>query len=449
MNRHLNLFHFFNNNQAQFLEDNLSRAFALCLQHDPGFLDRVLLDILTPEDYHRLRQEFATWSVAEINIQRPAADLGGYDIIYAFSVTAADIDWDAIKEKKKLSNAPRTDLTVGIGDTLLLFEFKRTKEDCAAQLQGQVEVIQKANVEESGGKAYVSYHDFSWKKLLRLAELRADTGGAQALFSQEFVQFVERRYPSFFPTISLDRLPLATETDGAIPVRVSKRLDYLKKRMGEYAEYTFEDSTGARKRTNLRVGWGWAREVLIDADVIDGQEYLLITVFGGETKKQGTRLWRNGFSIDQLVEANREKDTLTVQPYLKWRHFNTPVADLFVSPSVAVATHNPDFFQQHAGRHKKGEWETKDSLERILDELDQTWRSASEYDKAITESNRSYYDFSVGVRLQLRLPYAEIQAVEKQGEQDTLAWLKEKINTLKQLATIEESMVRGGFTPFL
>jgi hypothetical protein len=39
VDRHLNLFEFFNGTQLEYYEDNLSRAFALCLRYDTLFLD--------------------------------------------------------------------------------------------------------------------------------------------------------------------------------------------------------------------------------------------------------------------------------------------------------------------------------------------------------------------------------------------------------------------------
>ena len=42
MNLHLNIFHFFDGRDKQYIEDNLSRAFALCLKNDGMFLDHVL-----------------------------------------------------------------------------------------------------------------------------------------------------------------------------------------------------------------------------------------------------------------------------------------------------------------------------------------------------------------------------------------------------------------------
>lgn len=436
MNSHLNLFHFFNDRGAEYLEDNLSRAFGLCLIHDLSFLDWVLLEILTPEDYHRLRREFTTWRETEIDVQRQAVELGGYDVIYALSVTAADIDWNSANEpESEGTNNPRTDLIVAIGDTLLVFEFKRTTEDCAVQLRNQITVIQKAGEEESEDVPTVIYQDFAWAKLLRLAEQRADAGGYAALFPRELVNFVERRYPQFFPTITLDRLQLTNNAEDEVSARVYKRLDHLKEQLGRRLGYTFEQYRGVHRRTNLRVSWGWTREVLLDAAVIDGDSYLIFTIYGGETKGQGTRLWKGDFTIDQLrTNGSGETNILLIAPYLKWRHFNTPIADWYVPNDVAPYTHTSSFFHRYAGRHQRPNWGRSDSLEMTLDALSPDWRVPSGYDKALTVPGRkrNYYDFSVGIRLQLRIPYEQAQAIEKQGETAVLDWMEIQVGALKR-----------------
>jgi hypothetical protein len=435
MNLHLNLFHFFNDRGAEYLEDNLSRAFGICLIHDLSFLDQVLLEILTPEDYHRLRRELTTWQETEIDVQRQAIELGGYDFIYALSVTAADIDWTSINEtESEGTNNPRTDLILAIGDTLLVFEFKRTNEDCAVQLRNQITAIKKAGEEENEGAVTVIYKDFAWEKLLRLAEQRANTGGDAALFPRELVNFIERRYPQFFPTITLDRLPLTINGEEMASARVYKRLDHLKEQLGQRPDYTFEQYRGVHRRTNLRVSWGWTREVLLDAAKINGESYLIFTIYGGETKGQGVKLWKDAFTIDQIrTDGGGKTNMLLIAPYLKWRHFNTPIADWYVPDSIAPHTHTSNFFHRFAGRHQRPNWGTADSLELTLDNLSPDWRASSGYDKALTASNRNYYDFSVGVRLQLYISYEQAQTIEKQGETAMLNWMETQIRAMKQV----------------
>jgi hypothetical protein len=54
MNRHLNIFNFFNGSNLDYLEDNLSRGFALCLKYDSVFLDKVLKSVLSEYKYTKL-----------------------------------------------------------------------------------------------------------------------------------------------------------------------------------------------------------------------------------------------------------------------------------------------------------------------------------------------------------------------------------------------------------
>ena len=54
VNRHLNIFDFFNGKDVQYIEDNLSRAFALCLKYDPVLLDNVLRTVLREDTYNDL-----------------------------------------------------------------------------------------------------------------------------------------------------------------------------------------------------------------------------------------------------------------------------------------------------------------------------------------------------------------------------------------------------------
>ena len=54
MDKHLNIFKFFNDKNVDLYEDNLSRAFALCLKYDTVFLDKVLKKVLHEDIYNKL-----------------------------------------------------------------------------------------------------------------------------------------------------------------------------------------------------------------------------------------------------------------------------------------------------------------------------------------------------------------------------------------------------------
>ena len=101
--------------------------------------------------------------------------------------------------------------------------------------------------------------------------------------------------------------------------------------------------------------------------------------------------------------------------------------------AVAPYTHTSNFFHRFAGQHQRPNWETADSLELTLDNLSPDWRVSSGYDKALIASNRNYYDFSVGLRLQLRIPYEQAQDIEKQGEKAMINWMETQVRAMKQV----------------
>lgn len=54
MNKYLNIFYFFNNNDNEFIEDNLLRGFVFCLKYDMVLFDKVLKFIFGKEVYELL-----------------------------------------------------------------------------------------------------------------------------------------------------------------------------------------------------------------------------------------------------------------------------------------------------------------------------------------------------------------------------------------------------------
>ena len=51
MNPHLNFFRYYNESASEFIGNNLSRALALCLQHDSLFFSRYIQEIVSFEDF--------------------------------------------------------------------------------------------------------------------------------------------------------------------------------------------------------------------------------------------------------------------------------------------------------------------------------------------------------------------------------------------------------------
>lgn len=80
LNKHLNLFHFFNSNETQYYENNLSRALALTLKSDHVFLDRILEWVLPQDLYKKSFKADNSESKLVIDIQKSINDFESFEI---------------------------------------------------------------------------------------------------------------------------------------------------------------------------------------------------------------------------------------------------------------------------------------------------------------------------------------------------------------------------------
>jgi hypothetical protein len=70
MDHHLNIFRFFNeSDEKEFIENNLSRAFALCLRTSGFFLNEYIKSIVSDDDYRYLLGSLTPDTTCSIDIQ--------------------------------------------------------------------------------------------------------------------------------------------------------------------------------------------------------------------------------------------------------------------------------------------------------------------------------------------------------------------------------------------
>jgi hypothetical protein len=164
MNRHLNIFNFFNGSNIDYLEDNLSRAFALCLKYDNVFLDKVLKYVLPDNKYSELfNSDFLDYKI-EIDLQNRVNELEGFSKIIAVACSGKEVlNFENVDARE--TNSPETDVCIIINNICILFEFKKTSEDCAAQLKCQAEKVRR-NCPE----AKIEYKDLSWNKITDITQ---------------------------------------------------------------------------------------------------------------------------------------------------------------------------------------------------------------------------------------------------------------------------------------
>ncbi len=93
---HLNLFKFFNSNKIEYWEDNLSRAFAICLQKDPLFFQLVLQEICGNDWKELIHQPLPNYQV-EIDVQIPMKEIDLFDTYFAVTSSGKSHDEEALR----------------------------------------------------------------------------------------------------------------------------------------------------------------------------------------------------------------------------------------------------------------------------------------------------------------------------------------------------------------
>lgn len=429
MNRHLNLFEFFNNNEAHLYEDNLSRAFAICLKHDTVFLKSILQIVLSEGQHNRIfNTELPNFQI-DIDLQKRAQDLRSCNEIIAVACSGQEIDLSTLNSVIPRSEVDAiTDVSITIDGICIIFEFKRTSEDCTAQLMGQVLEIKEQNDID------VNYIDLNWSKIVKeLLQVQAIQNLIHTPnpFTENFLKFLNRKHPEWFPTKPLINIPYPEDKEGDNPnkLHLSNRLNQIKEHIALELDAETED-IGSRK--SIKVNWKWANEVNIQPEVLDNQQYITIRFHTGDTKAQGWHLYKKGKQGIKWENKINDID-LDIKPYFKFSHFNSGILWHFVdfNSNHYKSAFNYDFFSEFAGRYKKKDWEkfNKNLTERIDD-----WHTNQGFKKEFLDTKRTYFDFSMGIRLRAKIPYKTCMSLDSNLQSKELSIkLKDTVIAIKNV----------------
>ncbi|QEC53614.1 hypothetical protein EDD80_12416 [Anseongella ginsenosidimutans] len=432
MDRHLNIFEFFNNNGNEYDENNLSRAFALCIKYDTVLLDHILRQVLDQHLYNSLfNTDNPAYSI-EIDLQKRPAELTGFTHIVAIACCARELDTSNIScIAARTTEEPKTDLCITINDVCLVFEFKTTPEDCSAQLKCQAEKVKSFCPDE----ADIIYKDLNWKKivisLLNALSLQKQIN-SENQFTRDFARFLEKKHPDWFPQRLLKNISFPQNDADPNNTYLNSRLDQLKTQI--FGEDRTKEIPGKYYRLVIAVdNWGWANEVHVGYCKHGRENYLKIDIYPGDTKAQG----RNLFKLDNgaIQWPNDVKGyKLVAEPYMKFSHFNSMLFWFVPTEEDYQTTHTRAFFDNYAGRYQKHQW---NEFEKVMDSIDPNWKTKCEYSQKITNSNRTYFDLSLGTLLTVLIPYTKAQELDDREIDSSL--VKELKSTITSLRNIVDS----------
>ncbi|OUJ69934.1 hypothetical protein [Hymenobacter crusticola] len=415
-NPHLNLFrHYAASEDQQVLENNLTRALALCLQHDALFLYALLGSIVGEAELRgHLHLTYAEDRL-RVDVQQRVQDLGACATLYAVALTGVELDAATYPEVAAWRNdTPVTDLTIRYKDVLVLVEVKRTNENCLGQLKGQVE----AYLESQSGEqpAAVKPVALSWAKVVRLAtniqNLRQLTGQASP-YTTDLVQFVQYHFPHWDEVLPFRFIPFA-HSDGINAPALYKRLHYIQgKAFGDRLK-SFND------RVAMPLDETWASEVITYPELHDGTPCISVNVWPGNTKQQGWSVYGRPLDWTQrtTLQVQGQEYPVAIQQYIKFSHFNRYIFEILLEGELEPYARNFQSwaaFDTYSGQRWRAQWP---ELESWLDrDTDGKWRAhLPAWTENFVDTDRNYAAVALGFQITLLLPYAELQRLDTSTE---------------------------------
>ena len=383
MNRHLNLFVPFKenteinvteNDKKDVIENNLSRAFAICLLNDSLFFNEFIKEILHKEDYEQLFNYNSkdTDCVIDLQINTKKIDKENYNTVYPVAMTSnKNLKEDIFSHEEVSPYRENTDIMISIKDIAIIIEVKKDDTDCIGQLLSQVKPFR--DKENSDVKKCTNFPWQSAIKLMQKVNNIQSLSSQKSIFIKDFLELCERKFTSWLEPKPFKFIKFSDKYGHTNNIQISTRLQQA------FAEYSPE-ALGYSDRISATIKSGWANEVTVDlgADSDNVTNCVLLSIWAGNTKQQGYELYKNDNSSwinKKMLTVNNQEFKLNIQYDIKFCHFNRYVTNItFNKEAITEAIHTKNNFNNYSGKWKREKW---NELEQFLDEHfkpDFNWR---------------------------------------------------------------------------
>lgn len=418
MDKHLNIFTPFSENAR---ENNLTRALILILQREPLFFSMFLEKIIG----HGLDESLLKEEV-EFNTQKLCKDfnLEGIDKIYGVTLNTDKYE-ENIEESRETEN-PITDISIQLGNILIIIEVKRHGEDPREQLNNQIKKINKTNIT-------TEFKSLNWQELLNISislEQFIKKLKYSNIFLTEFNSFIEESYPELLPTSKITA-HLSLE-------RIERRIKQIEKEINLLIHGdNFDDNSNFIKLKNCN----FAERFKISFNQDDKK--ISLTVWPGDNSTQGNFLYTENFNLKNLKENLKnnlnihnlifEKNyDILIYQYIKFAHI---MGKGVYWEDIKDEKNILEIYKEIKGITKKCDTEKWEKLKLIISEYVGDKEKFSEnFEKHFEESNRSYVNINVGTCISLSFDISHIEKIE--NENNTKQFFKDIIALI--IDTIEK-----------
>lgn len=407
MNTHLNLFKTYTKeNKEKQLENDLTRALAICLLENNMFLHGLLKTILKEAVYNNIFSNFEGKSNLKIDIQKRVNELEGFDKIYAVSVSGFKMNTDSFyKQNYTDEYVPITDMVISVDNVVIVFEVKRDNTNCTAQLYNQaLNTLKTSDKDAVVDRNSVTAVDLCWSKIaelsLKINNFQKSTNNSSR-FLNDFIAFIRNHNYRWFP-----ELPLASIKLNKKPTLVEDRI----KTAISNSKYE-----GLSSRIGFKINIGWASEVVFRVDTRVNTVDAFI--YPGNTKGQGYSLFKGKGEPKFKEKLTIQKNTYNVIKsfHIKFTSFQKYFQGLEGENSDMLLPMITDVnFRNFSGRKKRGakNWKTVEDFFDTHLKQDYNWKGRCRWQEDVLDSGKSQFDLSLGYMLKIKIPFEVLKDID-------------------------------------
>lgn len=416
MNSNLNVFKTYSKENREYqLENDLTKAFAICMQEDALFFHEILRFIFRDSNYfEEFFYDLDANNEINISIQKFSKDVVEFDHIYAISLTGKEMSSDHFWNQSYDRNYdPISDIVIQINNIALIIEAKRDVVDCASQLYNQIfNIFQKTKASREEMESKVTPLDLNWLKLMDIAvkvfSFEKATGTTNR-FLEDFIHLIKGHNFRWLPEPAL--ISLSPNNTAAISRRFESVFEELDKREG----YSKLDQQG---RLGLKSNKPWANEIHFRVREVDKVETgdegnLVVAVYPGNTKAQGASIFHKEPKFRESVTVNGTEYPIEKLYHIKFFGQRYIAGLWFDDKDLNMPFYTQSNFNRYAGKSKRGvDWE---EIEILFDQYfkdDFNWRKKCNWDANIINSNRTVFNLTFGFELSTVIPFAVLKAVD-------------------------------------
>lgn len=419
MNRHLSIFTPFHITSR---ENNLTRSLAILLMNEPLFLDLFYREVIGKSLGKNLLSKNIT---VDTEVVANTINIEEYGIENVYGVTLNTVKYEENLTASRSTEEPRIDLIVQVGEDLIVVEIKPSNEDPREQLNNQIKRLNWGTINQD-----FKYKSLTWEDILditfNLYNFREQLSSPN-LYLNEFKTFIELNFQHLLPVPklsleSLDNKKLAERR--VIQLKKEVNIKIYGEDFQEEVNWILLKNQQVAERCELWLG---------------NTETLDLTIWPGDNRKQGNRLYKDKFILEEVINNIKKKLTkfnANIKPevsghtYIRFAHIMGKGIYWEILPFDQTRDVSKLFKEIGTMVYKNDEkkWETsKINISKHVKNKDSFIKNFKEY---FEETNRNFANINVGNEIKISIGLRQIEKWEQ--EDKTADYLQNVIeNTMK------------------